>query len=214
MEYITFHDASAALGCTVHTIRMAVQRGNLTRVQKVTKQGYLAKGQVDLFVGKKQIRKSLLSDEELKQWIHYDDVLNGNSAPQEASVKQASQSDTININELASLIASQIKPNVTVTYGVPSGVDNTTPNFFTSEELASMQKGLNNASPVMLLGLGLMLLLVLVLNWLESRVDTSTANQIEATKQKLEHARNKEEEELAIEEAQRILKEHNIMIAA
>lgn len=74
-------EAADLLGVSYATIRNAVKRGDLMRVPMAGQIQHVAKEQVLLFKGKKQIRISALSREELRIWELLADLIKQQSTP-------------------------------------------------------------------------------------------------------------------------------------
>lgn len=73
--YITIEDASTLLDKQYVTVKAASSRGVFTRVPVTSHQQSLVKEQVELFIGKKQLKLAALNREELKKWHEINDAI-------------------------------------------------------------------------------------------------------------------------------------------
>lgn len=73
-------EAASLLGVTYETIRNAAKRGDLIRLPRAGLVQYVAKEQVELFKGKKQVRLSALNKNELKTWGEIEELIKGSPA--------------------------------------------------------------------------------------------------------------------------------------
>ena len=74
MEKITYKAASKLLNKHYDTIKLAVERGSLTKCISRTERASLLKEQVLLFEGKTQISTRALNPQELKKWEEYKEI--------------------------------------------------------------------------------------------------------------------------------------------
>lgn len=81
---ITYNEAASLLGVDNHRIRSAVSRNVLTQVPNMRSNKSVYKEQVELFIGKPELSKRLLSSEDRKQWqeIHDASLATGKEVPQ------------------------------------------------------------------------------------------------------------------------------------
>ena len=75
MEYITYRQAADLLCMKEGTVRAAAAKGILTKVPTTSIRQLLIKEQVSLFKGKKQIRETMLSNEEKIAWNEYREII-------------------------------------------------------------------------------------------------------------------------------------------
>jgi hypothetical protein len=71
---IDYKQAADLLGVSIGNIRTAASRGMFTKLPVTNQKQHLIKEQVELFQGKKQIRKGALSREEAALWHKYDQL--------------------------------------------------------------------------------------------------------------------------------------------
>lgn len=74
MEYITYREAANLLSMKEGTIRAAAAKGTLTKVPTTSIRQLVIKEQVLLFKNKKQIRETMLSNDEKAAWNKYKEM--------------------------------------------------------------------------------------------------------------------------------------------
>ncbi len=98
---ISYAKASELLNCKYTTIASAVDRGVFTRLPVTGPEQRIIQKQVELFVGKKQLKLAALSREERKIWDEIDEQVN--------STTSASQQDEKKVGErMAKQIAADL----------------------------------------------------------------------------------------------------------
>lgn len=98
---ITYKEAATLLLTGEGQIRTSVSNGLFTRLPTIGMKQTLIKEQVELFIGKKQIRLTLLSHDEMELWQHYRHIAENTSV--NTSEHKYSQ------EEVAKLIASTVQ---------------------------------------------------------------------------------------------------------
>lgn len=85
---ISYAEAEKLLQCKKGKIATIVHDNRLTPIPSLGSQGMVIKEQVELFIGKNQVRLSMLSDNEQEKWRLYRDLVQGKKELPEEVVSQ------------------------------------------------------------------------------------------------------------------------------
>ena len=77
---ITYKEAGMMLNRTHQHIASIVSNGLFTQYPSIGKERKLIKEQIELFIGKKQIRLTMLTSDELSLWTKYKDIAENSTA--------------------------------------------------------------------------------------------------------------------------------------